>query len=377
MFDAVAGLKVPPEGVVPSSDLFPAAQRLPWQTGPQAENSWDGLRHTLRTALSIGASGVPVQVHGIGSASRDLAGMTPELYLRWLAMGVFSANSFQGVNGLMPWDFGDEVLAHVRTWMQWRYRLVPYVLGAIEDSARTGCRCSARWRCPSNDEHAHDWDLQYLLGPALLVAPITEPGKSVGVPAQGRRLVGPEHGPSLRRRHHLDAGVRTGPVPGVRPRRPHALSRPRRQHTGEFNSARILDEVWMFGMPVHNPVVMRNKIRVMQMQGSSYIKGLEGLRISPSEGLEVAPRRRGPYLAGALSDRGCGRTGRRPGFPRNASRVNKGSQEGFPSRLPLPDARTSRSCLLALLANSIFLVVIKMKNTVVLFRREKIQNRLP
>ena len=44
LFDAVAGLKVPPEGVVPSSDLFPAAQRLPWQTGPQAENSWDGLR---------------------------------------------------------------------------------------------------------------------------------------------------------------------------------------------------------------------------------------------------------------------------------------------------------------------------------------------
>ena len=166
LFDAVAGLKVPPEGVVPSSDLFPAAQRLPWQTGPQAENSWDGLRHTLRTALSIGASGVPVQVHGIGSASRDLAGMTPELYLRWLAMGVFSANfSFQGVNGLMPWDFGDEVLAHVRTWMQWRYRLVPYVLGAIEDSARTGLPVQRSMALSfPNDEHAHDWDLQYLLG---------------------------------------------------------------------------------------------------------------------------------------------------------------------------------------------------------------------
>ena len=65
---------------------------------------------------------------------------------------------------------------------------------------------------------------------------------------------------------------------------------PTAKHTGEFNSARILDEVWMFGMPVHNPVVMRNKIRVMQMQGSSYIKGLEGLRISPSEGLEVKRR---------------------------------------------------------------------------------------
>ena len=58
----------------------------------------------------------------------------------------------------------------------------------------------------------------------------------------------------------------------------------------DFNSARILDEVWMFGMPEHNPVVMRNKIRVMQMQGSSYIKGLEGLRILQSEGLEVKRR---------------------------------------------------------------------------------------
>ena len=109
-----------------------------------------------------------MQVHGIGSASRDLAGMTPELYLRWLAMGVFSANfSFQGVNGLMPWDFGDEVLAHVRTWMQWRYRLVPYVLGAIEGFPRAGLPVQRSMALSfPNDEHAHDWDLQYLLGPA-------------------------------------------------------------------------------------------------------------------------------------------------------------------------------------------------------------------
>ena len=350
LFDAVAGLKVPPEGVVPSSDLFPAAQRLPWQTGPQAENSWDGLRHTLRTALSIGASGVPVQVHGIGSASRDLAGMTPELYLRWLAMGVFSANfSFQGVNGLMPWDFGDEVLAHVRTWMQWRYRLVPYVLGAIEDSARTGLPVQRSMALSfPNDEHAHDWDLQYLLGPALLVAPITEPGKSVRV-----YLPKGDAWWDLNTGHRYEGGTtwtlecELGQFP-VFGREGHMLCLgPAAQHTGEFNSARILDEVWMFGMPVHNPVVMRNKIRVMQMQGSSYIKGLEGLRISPSEGLEVqAPRRRGPYLAGALSDRGCGRTGRRPGFPRNASRAEQG-QSGrlsFPTALCLMRGRRAHVC---------------------------------
>ena len=142
-----------------------------------------------------------------------------------------------------------------------------------------------------NDEHAHDWDLQYLLGPALLVAPITEPGKSVRV-----YLPKGDAWWDLNTGHRYEGGTtwtlecELGQFP-VFGREGHMLCLgPAAQHTGEFNSARILDEVWMFGMPVHNPVVMRNKIRVMQMQGSSYIKGLEGLRISPSEGLEVKRR---------------------------------------------------------------------------------------
>ena len=292
LFDAVAGLKVPPEGVVPSSDLFPAAQRLPWQTGPQAENSWDGLRHTLRTALSIGASGVPVQVHGIGSASRDLAGMTPELYLRWLAMGVFSANfSFQGVNGLMPWDFGDEV----------RRMSAPGCSGVI-----AGALCAGRdrgFRAHGPAGAALDGAVlpQRRACPRLGSAIPAGPGPAggadhrarqerAGVPAQGRRRW------DLNTGHRYEGGTtwtlecELGQFP-VFGREGHMLCLgPAAQHTGEFNSARILDEVWMFGMPVHNPVVMRNKIRVMQMQGSSYIKGLEGLRISPSEGLEVKRR---------------------------------------------------------------------------------------
>ncbi|WP_459616984.1 glycoside hydrolase family 31 protein [Bordetella sp. 2513F-2] len=293
LFDAVAGHKVPPEGVVPGTDLFPAAQRLPWQAGPRVTNDWAGLEHSLRTALSIGASGVPVQVHNIGCVDAALDAMTPELYVRWVAAGVFSANlAFQGVPGLMPWAFGEETLGHVRTWMNWRYRLIPYVLGAIEDSVRTGLPVQRSMALSfPNDPHAHAWDTQYLLGPALLVAPILRPGREVRVYlpkgdawwdlATGHRYeggttwtmqCGPEQYPVFGREGHM---LCLGPAA---------------QHAGEFNSARILDEVWMFGMPVHNPVVMRNKIRVMQMQGSSYIKGLEGLRILPSEGLEVKRR---------------------------------------------------------------------------------------
>ncbi|SAI65928.1 glycosyl hydrolase [Bordetella ansorpii] len=293
LFDAVAGHKVPPEGVVPSTDLFPAAQRLPWQAGPRVTNDWAGLEHSLRTALSIGACGVPVQTHNLGNIDAPLDAMDAELYVRWLAASVFSANfTFQGVAGLMPWAFGEETLGHVRTWMNWRYRLIPYVLGAVEDSVRTGLPVQRSMALSfPNDSDAHAWDTQYLLGPALLVAPITQPGGEARVYlpkgeawwdlATGHRYEGgttwtmtcaPDQFPVFGREGHM---LCLGPMA---------------QHAGEFNSARILDEVWMFGMPVHNPVVMRNKIRVMQMQGSSYIKGLEGLRILPSEGLEVKRR---------------------------------------------------------------------------------------
>ena len=293
LFEAAAGQKVPPEGVVFSSDLFAGAQRLLWQSAPRVTNTWAGLQHTLRTALSIGASGVPVQLHAIGNALATTEEMTPELYLRWLGMAVFSSNfNFQAHPDLIPTRFDEQTRAYIQGWLQWRYRLIPYVLGAIEDSARSGLpvQRSMALSFPA-DAEAQRWDTQYLLGPAVLVAPAMQSGEELNVylPAgeawwdlnTGWRYEG---GTVL----SLTCNLGTLPVFG---REGHMLCLgPTAQHTGEFNSARILDEVLMFGMPVHNPVVMRNKIRVMQMQGSSYIKGLEGLKISPSEGLEVKRR---------------------------------------------------------------------------------------
>lgn len=293
LFAAVAGHKTPQEGIVCSTDLFPAVQRFAWQTGPQVANDWSGLERTLRTALSLSDSGVAVQTHNLGSSGQPVAGMTPELYLRWLAMSVFSGNfTFQGIPALLPTAFDAATRELVHHWLQWRYRLIPYVLGIIEDAVRTGLpvQRSMALAFPS-DPIAQVWDTQYLLGPALLVAPAVRPGTQVQVYLPkgeawwdlntGWRYEG---GTTWT----VEAGLDTLPVFG---REGHMLCLgPAAQHTGDFNSARILDEVWMFGMPEHSPVVMRNKIRVMQMQGSSYIKGLEGLRILPAEGLEVKRR---------------------------------------------------------------------------------------
>ena len=293
LFDAFAGHKTPQEGVLLGSDLFPSAQRFAWQSGPSTGNTWQAFEHSLRTALSLGDAGIPVQTHTLGSAGHSVADMTPELYVRWLAACVLSGNfSFQSHPALLPDAFDADTQALVRHWLQWRYRLVPYVLGIIEDAVRTGLpvQRSMALAFPA-DPMAQAWDTQYMFGPALLVAPVLQPGNEVQVYlpegsgwwdiSTGWRYEG---GTTLT----VEAGLDTLPVFG---REGHMLCLgPAAQHTGEFNSARILEEVWMFGMPEHSPAVMRNKIRVMQMQGSSYIKGLEGLKILPSEGLEVKRR---------------------------------------------------------------------------------------
>lgn len=293
LFDAVAGPRTPQEGVMLSRDLFPGVQRFAWQQGPDVDNDWDGYAATLRAALAVGNSGVAVQTHRLGNAQRPADAMTPELYLRWLAMGVFSANfSFQGLPALMPDAFDADTRALVAHWLQWRYRLLPYVAGIIDDAVRTGLpvQRSMAQAYPA-DADAHAWDTQYLLGPALLVAPVMRPGGATEV-----YLPRGDAWWDLNTGWRYEGGTRWTVRPGldtlpVFGREGHMLCLgPAAQHTGEINSARILEEVWMFGMPEHNPVVMRNKIRVMQMQGSSYIKGLEGLRILPSEGLEVKRR---------------------------------------------------------------------------------------
>lgn len=293
LFDAFAGHKTPQEGVVLSADLFPSVQRFAWQSAPSVANTWSGMAASIRRALALGNGGVILQMHTLGNASQPTREMSPELYLRWLAACVFSGNfSFQAVAQLLPQAFNEETRALVQHWLQWRYRLIPYVLGIVEDAVRTGLPVQRSMLLAFPDDPvAHAWDTQYLLGPALLVAPVTQPGNKVSVYLpQGsgwwdlRTGWRYEGGTVV----SVDVGLDALPVFG---REGHMLCLgPVAPHTAEFNSARLLDEVWLFGMPEHNPAAMRNKIRVMQMQGSSYIKGLEGLKILPSEGLEVKRR---------------------------------------------------------------------------------------
>lgn len=291
LYDGISAATTPPEGVVVHDQMNIASQRRPYLELPSFEGSWDGLNKLYRILISVQNSCVPFVKHRIGRAGD--APMEADLYLRWLALSTFSGNfSFHAEVEQLPIYYDEDTQHLAKQWLSLRYRLIPYVLGIIEEGVRGGqpIQSSMPLAFP-NDAMAAEFDLQFLFGPAVLIAPILDESGCaiVYLPANeawwdlntGERYEG---GQVL----EYHCGLDTIPAFG---REGHMLAvGPTISHLGEMNSARLLDEIWLFGMPLHNPVVMRNKIRVMQMQGSSYIKGLEGLKILPTDELEVKRR---------------------------------------------------------------------------------------
>lgn len=291
LYEGISSTTTPPEGVVVHDQITMASQRRPYLEIGSFENSWAGLNRLYRTVISAQNSSVPFIKHMIGRAGDEP--MSSDLYLRYLAFSTFSANfSFHAEVEQLPIYYDEETQRLAKQWLGLRYRLIPYVLGIIEEGVRGGqpVQSSMPLAFP-DDPVAAEFDHQFLFGPAVLVAPILDDSGCtiVYLPVNdawwdlntGERYEG---GQTL----EYSCGLDTIPAFG---REGHMLAvGPTIAHLGEMNSARLLDEIWLFGMPIHNPVVMRNKIRVMQMQGSSYIKGLEGLKILPTDELEVKRR---------------------------------------------------------------------------------------
>ncbi len=270
------------------------SQRYPliWSRHKAQGSHWDQLREHLRGALNAGMSGLPFSAIDVGGATPDAA-MPAETYVRWLAASVFFSHvRFPAVDKIGPTSFGDETTALIKRWLKFRYRLVPYVMGALEEAARNGLPAMRAMPLAfPDDAEAHRWPDQYLFGPALLVAPIlSDSGKSVVYFPRGEKW------------HDLATGVRYDggtvyefekPLDGlpVFGREGHILCLgPEAQATHEINSIRPVTEAWLFGLPAVDPCVTAIKVKVMQMQGNAYIKGLEGTKVLAAYGYEVSRR---------------------------------------------------------------------------------------
>jgi alpha-D-xyloside xylohydrolase len=226
------------------------SQRFPIQWGGDPQSDWEGLAASIRGALSWGMSGGPYH-------STDIGGFygsdqpSAELYLRWLQMSVFGSHMrAHGLGAREPWAFGEQAEAIARQWIEFRYRLLPYLKSVIAQATKTGLPVMRAMPLafPGN-ALTRAYETQFMCGDALLVAPIVAPGGEVEVAlppgawydlASRQRVAGRQ---VIRYRATLDKF----PVFG---REGYALPLgPVVQHTGELDPTKPLSSLYLFGKP--------------------------------------------------------------------------------------------------------------------------------
>ncbi|MFE5963567.1 glycoside hydrolase family 31 protein [Streptomyces rubiginosohelvolus] len=164
---------------------------------------WQGLRASLSLVLGLGLCGVPYSGPDVGGFDGF---PSPELYLRWFQLGaylpLFRTHSAIDAGRREPWEFGPEVLEHARAALVERERLHPYFVSLSQVARLTGAPYvrPVWWGVPG-DRALRECEDAFLLGDALLVAPVLEPGvrrRAVRLPrgrwydtATGRAYEGP------------------------------------------------------------------------------------------------------------------------------------------------------------------------------------------
>lgn len=150
--------------------------RYPVGFSGDVHSTWDVLNYEVRFTARAGNVAFPYWSHDIGGFLGDR--LDPELYVRWCQFGALSPvlrlHSNHGVRE--PWEYGEQAQTIVGDYFRLRQRLYPYLNTCQRQVYDTGlplCR-PLYFHWPQLEE-AYQFDYQYLLGPNLLVAPITEP----------------------------------------------------------------------------------------------------------------------------------------------------------------------------------------------------------
>ena len=163
--------------------------------------TWDVLRRQVPTGINFVASGMPYWSTDIGgwqylpgyhkperpvlidpSDARDEVGHYddyPELYVRWFEYGAFQPN-FRS-HGSRPqnevWSYGKQAEPILAKYLRLRYQLMPYLYSLGHAANRTGAPfMRGLFMDFGADPRTANIGDEYMFGPALLVAPVTEQG---------------------------------------------------------------------------------------------------------------------------------------------------------------------------------------------------------
>lgn len=141
-------------------------------------STWDHLRLSITMVMNQGLSGIGFS----GSDSGGFKGAPDaELYTRWIQvssmMPYFRTHSSESSPTREPWSFGTVCEARVRSAIEWRYRLLPYFYSVAQEASSSGVpMVRPLFFDDPSDKALRSIEDQFLVGDALLVAPVVEQG---------------------------------------------------------------------------------------------------------------------------------------------------------------------------------------------------------
>ncbi|EOC0863320.1 alpha-xylosidase [Cronobacter muytjensii] len=160
------------EAVLFARSASVGAQQFPVHWGGDCYANYESMAESLRGGLSIGLSGFGFWSHDIGGFENTAPA---HVYKRWCAFGLLSSHSrLHGSKSYrVPWAYDDEACDVVRHFTQLKCRLMPYLYrqSALAHERGTPVMRAMMLEFP-NDPACDYLDRQYMLGDAVLVAPV-------------------------------------------------------------------------------------------------------------------------------------------------------------------------------------------------------------
>jgi alpha-D-xyloside xylohydrolase len=165
------------------------------------QGNWDTLKRQVPTGINFVASGMPYWSTDIGgwqglpyshkpertplldpSDARDNVHFYddyPELYTRWFEYGAFQPNfrSHGTRDHNEVWSYGKQAEPILEKYLRLRYQLMPYIYSLGYSAHETGAPfMRGLFMDFGNDPNVVNIGDEYMFGPALLVAPVTDQG---------------------------------------------------------------------------------------------------------------------------------------------------------------------------------------------------------
>lgn len=172
VFNLLKEVKGEQEAVVFARSATVGSQQFPAHWGGDCFANYLSMAETIRGGLSFSMSGFSFWSHDISGFESTA---TPDLYKRWTAFGLLSTHSRLHGSGSyrVPWLFDEEACDVVAHFTRLKCRLMPYLYSKAIEAHEEGTPVMRPMVFEFTNDPGCDYlDKQYMLGEAIMVAPI-------------------------------------------------------------------------------------------------------------------------------------------------------------------------------------------------------------